>query len=201
MTHRLYILIIAVSELSVFLIGCEDRNSSDPIQTYISNSNNPGLVWLLKGDYRIVKSFYELPEDVQAVIFPKPPQMSAETRIFLPKQDGKSLSFKEISEIVDGHMAEPNEKFNATDQILDVLPSRRFITGGYSRDYAFVFYERGGINYHTPLVIVSRSRGEAKVIFMGGPWREVKSFDELRLLIKNHKICEIKDPGTRQINL
>lgn len=184
MRHKLYILIIAVSTSCVFLIGCKNRNNSPPAQTCpgdsnnpkpagIANSNNyhytpphptdsndPALVWILNDDYQAVKSFYDLPKDVRIAILPEPP---------------KSARL--------GRMAEPNEPFNSTDLIREDYPSRRFITGGFSKDYAFVFYEHGGRGYNQPLVILKRNNGKADIILFGYCREDLFSLDQLKTAI------------------
>jgi len=182
--------ISSVLLLLVFLIGCANRNGSPQVQTYPSNSNNiapsgiankndphythphqtdsndPALAWILNGDYQIVKSFYDLPEDVRTKILPEPPES-----------------------IRLGQMAEPNQEFNRTDVIVDNLPMRRFITGGFSKDYAFVFYEHGGRGYNQPFVILKRKSGEANIILLKYFFGEkgTMSLDQLKSYFKSGK--------------
>ena len=186
MRHKLFILIIAVSTLCVFLTGCANRNDSPSAQTYHSDSNNPvpsgianrndshytpphqidsndtALAWILNGDYQVVKSFYDLPKDIRTKILPEPPA---------------------------GRMAEPNEPFNSTDLITKDYPSRRFITGGFSKDYAFVFYEHGGRGYNQPFVILKRESGKANIILSKYFFGEngTMSLDQLKSYLKSGK--------------
>jgi hypothetical protein len=209
MRHKLYILTAAVSALCVFLISCAHKNEpvssqinaplpksapsqstgkndSRPAQTCPSDSNNPepsgiansnnyyytpphqtdnndpALAWVLKGDYQVVKSFYELPKDVRIIILPEPPT---------------------------DRMAEPNEPFNSTDLIAKDYPSQRFITGGFSEDYAFVFYEHGGRGYNQPFVIVERKSGKANIILLKYFFGEngTMSLDQLKSYLKSGK--------------
>ena len=119
--------------MCVFLIGCTHKNEPNSGQTHLSDTNNSALAWILNGDYKTVKSFYDLPKDVRIAILPEPT---------------KSVRL--------GQMAEPNQEFNITDVIIDTLPMRRFVAGGFSKSYAFVFYEHGGRGYNQPLVILKR---------------------------------------------
>jgi hypothetical protein len=184
---------MAASTLCIFLIGCAHKNESAsgqinapspkpappqstgennprPALTYLSDSNNPALAWILKGDYQIVKRFYDLPKDVRISILPEPP---------------KSAKL--------GQMAEPNQEFNVTDVVIDTLPMRRFIAGGFSESSAFVFYEHGGRGYNQPLVIVKRINGKTDILFFGYCREKVTSLEQLKLVIKNGGIKEEKD--------
>jgi hypothetical protein len=80
-------------------------------------------------------------------------------------------------------MADPGERFEATDVITDPnLPRRRLIFAGVSQDRAFVHYEEGGIaqSYIVELFRLEPS-GTAVGIWHGyfGP---AKSLDEIRQL-------------------
>jgi|SRR5215831_17161887 len=49
----------------------------------------------------------------------------------------------------DGKLAEPGEKWNATDSIIDpTLPGKRLIWAAVGGEYYVVHYERGGIASH-----------------------------------------------------
>jgi hypothetical protein len=189
MHHRLYILTTAVSALCVFLTGCANKNEPTPFEKPLSDTNNPALVWILNGDYKVVKSFYELPKDVRIVIIPEPYEFSQKMIDSLRKSgwtEEQIKKHKEDIKIVDGRMANPNERFNGTDVIEEDLPMQRFITGGFSDSYAFVFYEQGGFIYSQPLVVMRRNGGKANIIFSGNGGG--KTLDNLKSFIKKGKI-------------
>ncbi len=162
MCNSRVVLISSILLLFVFLIGCADRNDSPAAQTYPNDGNNLALAWVLKGDYQVAKSFYDLPKDVRIAILPEPPA---------------------------DRMAEPNEPFNSTDCIAKDYPSRRFITGGFSKDYAFVFYEHGGLGYNQPFVILKRKGGKANIILLKYFFGEngTMSLDQLKSYLKSGK--------------
>jgi len=163
---------MTISASCVFLIGCKHKNEPNSGQIHPSDTNNSALAWVLKGDYQVVKSFYDLPKDVRIAILPEP---------------SKSVRL--------GRMANPNERFNSTDVIEDDLPMRRFITGGFSKDYAFVFYEHGGRGYNQPFVILKREMGKANIILLAYLFEEngTMSLNQLKSIIKSNRIKEEKN--------
>ena len=188
----------------VFLIGCGNRNDSHYPSPYQADSNNPALAWILKGDYQVVKSFYDLPKDVRTIIIPEPYEFPQDVIDSFRKSGETEEQIKkevERNKMLFGRMANPNERFNSTDAIVEDLPMRRFITGGFSEDYAFVFYEHGGIGYNQPLVILKRNNDKAEIIFMGVYLDEAGSLEDLKAIIKNNKIEEIKNPENQRINM
>ncbi len=142
--------------------GIADSNNYHYTPPHPTDSNDPALAWILKGDYQAVKSFYDLPKDVRIAILPEPPA---------------------------DRMAEPNEPFNSTDLIMKDYPSRRFIVGGFSKDYAFVFYEHGGRGYNQPFVILKRESGKANIILSKYFFGEngTMSLDQLKSYLKSGK--------------
>jgi hypothetical protein len=71
MRHGIYIFMVTISMLSVFLSGCTDKSDSSTASTN-TDSNNPSLTWILKGNYQVVQRFHDLPEEIQTAILPKP---------------------------------------------------------------------------------------------------------------------------------
>jgi hypothetical protein len=202
MHHGIYILMVTISMLSVFLSGCTDKSDSSTASTN-TDSNNPSLAWILKGDYQVVQRFHDLPEEIQTAILPKPKKLTQDTIDFYRRLGRTEEQIKREEQTENSYhcrMAEPNEKFNATDVLDEDLPSRRFITGGFSKDYAFVFYEHGGYGYYQPLVIMKRYSGKSELIFMGTPWtlKQIKSLEDLKSIIKTG---EIKKIDTRVIEV
>jgi hypothetical protein len=83
-------------------------------------------------------------------------------------------------------LADPGQKWNATDAITDpTLPGKRLIWAAAGGDYYVVHYERGGIAHTFHLLVAKLANGEAKpkVVWsaVGGPFKNYASFvDALR---------------------
>ena len=86
----------------------------------------------------------------------------------------------------DGKLAEPGQKWNATDAIIDpTLPGKRLIWAAVGGDYYVVHYERGGIahSYHILVAKFAKNDAKPKVGWraMGGPFKDYVAFlDGLR---------------------
>lgn len=112
----------------------------------------------LTGDYRISRTVAELPAGIRELYTVK---------------GGSRIA-----------MADPGERFEATDVITDPnLPRRRLIFAGVTQDRAFVHYEEGGIahSYIVELFRLEQS-GTATGIWHGycGP---AESLDDVRQLM------------------
>ena len=85
-----------------------------------------------------------------------------------------------------GRVAEPGEKWNATDAITDPnLPAKRLIWAAIGGAYCVVHYERGGIahTYHILVAKLVNNDSEPKVVWraIGGPLKDYAGFlDALR---------------------
>ena len=86
----------------------------------------------------------------------------------------------------DGKLAEPGQKWNATDAVSDpTLPAKRLIWGAIGGEHYVVHYERGGIAYTYHILVVKRTKADEKLKVVwnaiGGPFRDYASFlDALR---------------------
>ena len=86
----------------------------------------------------------------------------------------------------DGKLAEPGQKWNATDAITDpTLPGKRLIWAAIGGEYYVVHYERGGIahTFHILVARLSKNDARAKAVWraVGGPFRDYPAFlDALR---------------------
>jgi len=86
----------------------------------------------------------------------------------------------------DGKLAEPGQKWNATDAISDpTLPGKRLIWGAVGGEYYVVHYERGGIahTFHILVAKLSKNDARAKAVWraVGGPIKDYPAFlDALR---------------------
>jgi hypothetical protein len=85
-----------------------------------------------------------------------------------------------------GRIAEPGQKWNATDAISDpTLPGKRLIWGAVGGEYYIVHYERGGIAHTCHILVVKRPKTVAKPKVawraIGGPFKDYAAFlDALR---------------------
>ena len=80
-----------------------------------------------------------------------------------------------------GNMANPGEKWNATDVVIDTtLPAKRLIWAATNDHYYVVHYERGGIAHSYHILVAKLPKGAAKpqVIWsaMGGPFKDYPGF-------------------------
>jgi hypothetical protein len=86
----------------------------------------------------------------------------------------------------DGKLAEPGQKWNATDAITDpTLPGKRLIWAAAGDDYYVVHYERGGIahTYHIVVAKLSSNHANPELVWraIGGPFKNYAAFlDALR---------------------
>jgi hypothetical protein len=86
----------------------------------------------------------------------------------------------------DGKLAEPGQKWNATDAIIDpTLPGKRLIWAAIGGDYYVVHYERGGIahTYHMLVAKLTKNDAKPKTVWraIGGPYTNYAAFvDALR---------------------
>ena len=71
----------------------------------------------------------------------------------------------------DGKLAEPSQKWNATDVITDpTLPGKRLIWAAVGGDYYVVHYERGGIAHSFHILVAKLTKDDAKPKLV---WRAV----------------------------
>lgn len=81
----------------------------------------------------------------------------------------------------DGKLAEPGQKWNATDAIIDpTLPGKRLIWAAVGNDYYVVHYERGGIahTFHILVAKLTKNDSKPKVVWraIGGPLKDYAAF-------------------------
>jgi hypothetical protein len=86
----------------------------------------------------------------------------------------------------NGRLAEPGQKWNATDAITDpTLPGKRLIWAAVGGKYYVVHYERGGIAHTFHILVAKFTKNDAKpkVVWraIGGPLKDYGAFlDALR---------------------
>jgi hypothetical protein len=81
----------------------------------------------------------------------------------------------------DGKLAEPGQKWNATDVIIDpTLPGKRLIWAAVGGDYYVVHYERGGIahTFHILVARLAKNDAKSRVVWraVGGPFKDYAAF-------------------------
>jgi hypothetical protein len=85
-----------------------------------------------------------------------------------------------------GKLAQPGEKWNATDAISDpTLPAKRLIWAAIGGEYYVVHFERGGIahTYHILVAKLTSNDSQPKAVWraVGGPFKDYAAFiDALR---------------------
>ena len=95
----------------------------------------------------------------------------------------------------DARLAEPGQKWNATDAITDpTLPSKRLIWAAVGADYYIVHYERGGIahTFHVLVARLAKNDAKPKVIWrgVGGPLKDYAAF---LIALRNGKLDDRLD--------
>jgi mono/diheme cytochrome c family protein len=101
--------------------------------------------------------------------------------------DSLKSAFAHLAKEADFKMANPGEKFEATDALSSgpALPRRRLIFAGISKNRYFIHYEHGGIGYHCDVVVFDVDPG-GKVSFLGGGSGEpAKDLAQLRTLVSS----------------
>ena len=81
----------------------------------------------------------------------------------------------------NGRLAEPGQKWNATDTITDpTLPAKRLIWAAVGSEYYVVHYERGGIahTFHIFVAKLTKNDAKPKVVWraIGGPLKDYAAF-------------------------
>jgi hypothetical protein len=151
------------AKLEIFVSGANREaelpaGESPTIKFAAPNMSSAERQTLLTADYRILRTVAELPAGIRELYTVK---------------GGSGMA-----------MADPGERFEATDEITDPnLPRRRLIFAGVAADRAFVHYEEGGIA-HSYIVELFRLEpsGTAVGLWHGycGP---AKSLEEIRQLM------------------
>jgi hypothetical protein len=95
----------------------------------------------------------------------------------------------------DGKLAEPGQKWNATDAIVDPsLPGKRLIWAAVGGEYYVVHYERGGIahTFHVLVATLTKNNAKPKVIWrgVGGPLKDYAAF---LITLRNGKLDDRLD--------
>lgn len=99
--------------------------------------------------------------------------------------DSLKSAFARLAKQPEFKMANPDEKFEATDYISDPeLPTRRLIFAGVSKNRYFIHYEHGGRGYHHDVVVFDVNP-DGKVSFLGSGSGRAKDLAQLRALVSS----------------
>ena len=95
----------------------------------------------------------------------------------------------------NGKLANPGEKWNATDAITDpTLPGKRLIWASIGGDYYVAHYERGGIahTFHVLVATLTKNNPKPKLIWrgVGGPLKDYAAF---LIALRNGKLDDRLD--------
>jgi hypothetical protein len=95
----------------------------------------------------------------------------------------------------DGRLAEPGQKWNATDAITDpTLPGKRLVWATVGSECYVVHYERGGIahTFHVLVATLTKNSTKPKVIWrgVGGPLKDYAAF---LIALRNGKLDDRLD--------
>jgi hypothetical protein len=92
-------------------------------------------------------------------------------------------------------MANPDKPFNSTDIIDNALPNRRLILAGRSAKFCFIYYECGGLGYHTTFVMYDCSRHLPKLVLSFGTFKMLNSIEELKSKIREYLYEAVHSKG------
>jgi len=198
------VLILGVILTCLFQNGCShvdrdvvsvgQKNEALNWVEYVGQKNEL-LNWIIEGDYKVVNSFYQMPEEIQRKILPSRISKPESIAFYINKMNMSEEESKKMTEndiVVHERMAEPNEPFNATDLISEPLPSRRFTVGGYLKDRAFVVYESGGYGYNQKIIVLARNEN-VDILFFGCnlTGETIYTLKELKSFIRDKKVLQI----------
>ncbi len=79
----------------------------------------------------------------------------------------------DVQKLLPAQLANPNEKFDATD-LTSGKPSRRLIAAGHSAKCDLVCYEHGGAGYHIHLVVFNSDKRGTQRVFEGSLLKDSK---------------------------
>jgi hypothetical protein len=129
-----------------------------PIKFMAPNMSSQERQTFLAADYEILQTVSDLPAGIR--------------RLYTVK-GGSHIA-----------MANPGERFEATDHITDpALPRRRLIFAGVSQDRAFVHYEEGGIAHSYLVELFRLEPPQAAIGVWHGYCGPAKNLAELRRLM------------------
>ena len=99
----------------------------------------------------------------------------------------------EVMKWFAGGIADPGEKYAATDVADSRLPRRRLFVAGKSSTYCIVNYERGGIAHDYVFILFSLDQPIAKPLWTGGSGK-IDSLSALKTAIESGKLVRDSSP-------
>lgn len=99
----------------------------------------------------------------------------------------------EVMKWFAGGIADPGEKYAATDVADSRLPRRRLLVAGRSSAYCIVNYERGGIAHDYVFILFSLDQPIAKPLWTGGSGK-IDSLSALKTAIESGKLARDSSP-------
>ena len=95
----------------------------------------------------------------------------------------------------DGKLADPGQKWNATDVITDpTLPGKRLIWAAVGGEYYVVHYERGGIAHSFHILIARLTKNDAKPkVIWRGVGSPLKDYPAFLIALRNGKLDDRLD--------
>jgi hypothetical protein len=80
----------------------------------------------------------------------------------------------------DPRLANPGDRFNATDVVDSELATRRLVFAAGTSTSWLIYYEHGGLGYHRHLVVFTLAGDSAACRCVGKVGKDLKDFTELR---------------------
>ena len=149
------------------------------------------LAALLAPSFSVAEVKY-LPLEVREQLF----QSASSAKIVRSTKDIPATVMQACTSIAyqgDFRMANPGEKFEATDFILDdTLPQRRLIWVARVPHYYLLHYEHGGIGLHQHVVVVSYSDPKSAKVIWSGFSQPLKDYQEFLEALKADKLYDAK---------
>jgi len=104
------------------------------------------------------------------------------------------LAFSKIAREPSFAMANPGQKFQVTDVVLDrTLPWRRLVFAGVLDDKWFIHYERGGYAHgYYVAAFKANSHGDALFLWGCGVGKSAKTLEELRPMVATCQLADAK---------
>lgn len=102
--------------------------------------------------------------------------------------DSCKAAFMRLAHMSKFEMAEPGEKFEATDVVSGNLPRRRLMLGAYSQTRCLISYEKGGWGLSRKVVFFA-VMPDQKTEFIGGTYLDrAASFEDMRAALLKRKM-------------
>jgi|GEM_PF-3835832 len=133
-------------------------------------------------------------------------------KVFLKTEFNEFKSNDKISDIITALkvsvntndkniIANPNGKFNKTDIVkVKNLPWRRLIFAGKSKQYCFIYYEVGGIEYHISFIMFRLDKDKLNPVLALTMYKKMESTEQLKKFIYHELPIETINSISKKIN-